>query len=272
MVEPVTSRKADGPVGLAAGGTVLSAAYRMWRSTVALVLFLLVWEVVPRVGVVDRLFLPPPSVVAVTWWELALNGQLWEHLGASVARSSSGFGIAVVLAVPLGVLIGWYRPVGELLNPLLEVFRNTAALALLPVFVLLLGLGESSKVSLIAFACTWPILLNTISAVKSVDPLLIKSARSLGFSPLPLFRKVVLPASVPSVFTGIRLAGANSILVLVAAEMVGARAGLGYLINMSQYNFQVPEMYAGIVTISLLGVGFNQVLVSVERRLSRWRG
>nr|WP_228717724.1 ABC transporter permease [Allosaccharopolyspora coralli] len=244
---------------------------RAFKLSVALVAFLLLWETVPRIGLVEKIFLPPFSTVVATWFELLVNGQLLANLGASLARSLAGFLIAITVAVPLGVVIGWYRIADELLNPLLEVFRNTAALALLPVFVLLLGLGETSKVSLIVFACTWPILLNTISAVRTVDPLLIKSARSLGFTPLPLFGKVVLPAAVPMIFTGIRLAGANSILVLVAAEMVGAKAGLGYLINMSQYNFQVPQMYAGIVTISLLGLAFNAVLVGIERRLSRWR-
>ncbi|WP_344681332.1 ABC transporter permease [Saccharopolyspora taberi] len=248
-----------------------AGAGRVFKATAGIVLFLLVWELAPRIGLVDSIFLPPFSEVVGTWWELAADGQLWEHLGASLARSLAGFLIAVAVAVPLGVVIGWYRVVSDLLNPLLELFRNTAALALLPVFVLLLGLGETSKVSLIVFACTWPILLNTISGVRTVDPLLIKSARSMGFTPFPLFYKVVLPAVVPTVFTGIRLAGANSILVLVAAEMVGARAGLGYLINASQFNFQVPEMYAGIITISLLGLGFNQALVLAERRLSRWR-
>lgn len=244
---------------------------RVLTSSAAIVVFLLVWEIVPRAGIVDSIFLPPFSRVLSTWIELAGNGQLWQHLGASLGRSLAGFLIAVVLAVPLGLVIGWYRVADSLLSPLLEVFRNTAALALLPVFILLLGLGESSKISLIVFACTWPILLNTISAVRTVDPLLLKSARSLGFRQFELFTKVVLPASVPTVFTGVRLAGANSILVLVAAEMSGAKAGLGYLINTSQYNFQVPQMYAGIITISLLGLAFNYLLVTTERRLSRWR-
>nr|WP_245775937.1 ABC transporter permease [Saccharopolyspora flava] len=244
---------------------------RAARSSAAILAFLVVWELVPRLGLVDSIFLPPVSRVAATWVELALDGQLWENLGASLARALSGFAIAVLVAVPLGLVIGWYRTADELLTPLLEVFRNTAALALLPVFVLLLGLGETSKISLIVFACVWPILLNTISAVRTVDPLLIKSARSLGFGSAAVFGKIVLPASVPAVFTGIRLAAAGSILVLVAAEMVGAKAGLGYLINAAQYNFEVPRMYAGIVTISLLGIAFNHALTTVERHLSRWR-
>lgn len=176
-----------------------------------------------------------------------------------------------MLAVPLGLLIGWYRPVAQFLGPVLELFRNTAALALLPVFVLILGLGETSKVSIILYACAWPILLNTVAGVKGVDPLLIKSATSMGLKPYRLFQKVILPAAVPTIFTGVRLAGAYSILVLVAAEMVGAKAGLGYLINYAQFNFRVPDMYAGIITISALGLLFNLLLVRLERRFSTWR-
>ncbi|MEU9568883.1 ABC transporter permease [Streptomyces massasporeus] len=237
----------------------------------AIVALLLLWEIAPRAGLVDRTFLPPFSEVADAWWGLAADGQLADNARASLARSFSGFGIAVAVAVPLGLLIGWYRPVADLLGPLLEVFRNTAALALLPVFVLLLGIGETSKISIVVYACTWPILLNTISAVRHVDPTLLKLAKSMDLSAPRLFQKVILPASVPVMFTGIRLAGAVSILVLVAAEMIGAKAGLGYLINASQYNFAIPQMYAGIITISAIGVAFNQFLVTVERRLSSWR-
>ncbi|MGW1773257.1 ABC transporter permease [Streptomyces sp. NPDC002104] len=237
----------------------------------AIIALLALWETAPRLGLVDATFLPPVSEVAKAWWELLGNGQLAEHSKASLARSFGGFGIAVAVAVPLGLLIGWYRPVAALLGPLLEVFRNTAALALLPVFVLLLGIGETSKVSIVVYACVWPILLNTISAVGNADPTLVKLARSMDLSTPKLFQKVILPASVPVIFTGIRLAGAVSILVLVAAEMIGAKAGLGYLINASQFNFAIPQMYAGIVTISAIGLAFNQILVTIERRLSTWR-
>ncbi|MFF7308892.1 ABC transporter permease subunit [Streptomyces sp. NPDC008137] len=236
----------------------------------AIVALLLVWETAPRLGLVDRTFLPPVSEVARAWWELAADGSLADNARASLVRSFSGFGLAVAVAVPLGLLIGWYRPVADFLGPLLEVFRNTAALALLPVFVLL-GIGETSKISIVVYACTWPILLNTISAVRGVDPTLLKLAKSMDLSAPRLFQKVILPSAVPVVFTGIRLAGAVSILVLVAAEMIGAKAGLGYLINASQYNFAIPQMYAGIVTISAIGVALNQFLVAVERRLGSWR-
>ncbi|MFJ9419720.1 ABC transporter permease [Streptomyces sp. NPDC101227] len=250
---------------------ILRAVLTGATKSAAIVALLLAWELAPRFGLVDRTFLPPFSEVAEAWWELVANGQLADNAQASLVRSFSGFGIAVGVSVPLGLLIGWYRPVADLLNPLLQVFLNTAALALLPVFVLLLGIGETSKISIVVYACAWPILFNTISAVRTVDPTLLRLAKSMDLSAPRLFQKVILPASVPTIFTGIRLAGAVSIVVLVAAEMIGAKAGLGYLINASQYNFAIPQMYAGIVTISVIGVAFNQLLVAVEKRLSSWR-
>ncbi|MET9627238.1 ABC transporter permease [Lentzea sp. NPDC006480] len=250
---------------------VLDAVLAGAGRSIAIVVLLAVWEVAPRLGLVDATFLPSFSTVLGAWWDLLVSGQLLENTRASLSRSLAGFGLAVAGAVPLGLLIGWYKPVSTLLSPVLEVFRNTAALALLPVFVLLLGIGETSKIAIVFYACAWPILLNTISAVGGVDPTLLRLAKSMNLNGFRLFQKVILPAAVPTVFTGIRLAGAVSILVLVAAEMVGAKAGLGYLINASQYNFAIPQMYAGIITISAIGVLFNQALVGLERRFTSWR-
>ncbi|RDI63652.1 ABC transporter permease [Nocardia pseudobrasiliensis] len=246
-------------------------AWRILKPSLAIGVFLALWELAPRLGLVDEVFLPPFSTVLHAAAELIRNGQMWEHVSTSLARSVAGFALALITAVPVGVAIAWYRPVAAFLSPVLELFRNTAALALLPVFILILGIGETSKIALVVYASFFPILLNTITGVRTVDPLLIKSAVSLGFSPLRLFQKVVLPAAVPAIFTGLRMAASASILVLIAAEMVGARAGLGYLITAAQQNFAIPDMYAGIVAISLVGLAFNGVLVTIERRLSRWR-
>lgn len=239
----------------------------------AILLFLGLWEIAPS-HLLDpgtRAFLPPFHEVARAWWRLAEDGTLGEQTRASIVRSLAGFALAVLAAVPLGLLIGWYRPVSAFLTPLLEVFRNTAALALLPVFTLLIGIGEASKVAIVLYAAFFPILLNTIAGVRSVDPLLVRAARSLGIGQARLFARVVLPASLPTVFTGIRMGGAASILVLVAAEMVGAKAGLGIYIQSTQSSFLIPQMYAGILTISVLGVAANYGLVRLERRFSRWR-
>lgn len=241
------------------------------KKTIVTTLFFIVWEAAPRIGFIDPAFFPPFTEVISAWWKLVVTGELWTHFSASILRSIVGFSLALTIAIPLGLLIGWYPLARDLFTPILELFRNTAALALLPVFILLLGIGEVSKISIILFACTWPILLNTISAVKNIDPLLIKSARSMNISSFKLFYKVILPASVPTIFTGIRMAGTGAILVLIAAEMVGAKEGLGYFITYTQYNFLIPEMYAGILTISVLGLLINQQLVNLEKRFSRWK-
>ncbi|HEY2296516.1 MAG TPA: ABC transporter permease [Jatrophihabitans sp.] len=240
-------------------------------SWIAVAVLLAIWQFAPEAGLVDKTFLPPLTKVLDAWWQLAQSGELWMDVHTSLQRSLVGFGIALCVGIPLGLLIGWYPLAAELLSPVFVIFLNTAAIALLPVFTLILGIGETSKITIIVYASLWPILYNTISGVRAVDPLLIKSARSLGLSPLRLFQKVILPAAVPTIFTGIRLAGAASILVLVTTEMVGAKAGLGYLILNSQFNFQIPAMYAGILTVSVIGVLFNYLLSSLERRFSTWR-
>lgn len=242
----------------------------LWKIASLVAVFGL-WELLPRVGAVDPVWFPPLSAVIAVMWQMLRTGELQNHIAGSLMRSLVGFALAAAVAVPLGLSIGWYARVRSFLTPALEFFRNTSALALLPVFILFLGIGEASKIGIVTFACFFPILLSTIAGVKSVDPMLIKSARSLSLSAPAIFTKIILPSAVPSVFTGFRLAAQSSILVLIAAEMVGATRGLGYLINYAQFNFLIPKMYAGILTIALIGLAINQLLVAGERRLSRWR-
>jgi NitT/TauT family transport system permease protein len=241
------------------------------RRSLLVLSLLALWEVIPRLGLADPAFLPPFSDVIAAGWRLAQSGELYDDVGASLLRALSGFLISVVLIVPLGLAVGWYVRLGDILNQFIEVCRNTAPLALLPVFILLLGIGEFSKITMVVYSCAWPLLLNTIAGVKQVDPLLIKSARTMGASPQQLFRKVILPAALPTIFVGIRLASASAMLVLVASEMVGAKAGLGYLIIYSQYSFLIPQMYFGILGITVIGLTFNAVLEALEGRLMRWK-
>ena len=241
-----------------------------WRSALVVALALL-WELAPRLELTDPTFLPPLSEVLAAGWALALNGQLWQHTSVSLGRSLGGLFLSTLFAIPLGLAIGWYQRLGNALNPLIELLRNTAPLALLPVFLLLLGIGEVSKVAIVVYACAWPLLLNTIAAVRQVDPLLVKSARTMGATPRQLFLKVILPASVPTIFVGIRLATASAMLVLIAAEMVGAKAGLGYLIIYAQYSFLITDMYFGIIAITAIGVTLNFVLQALERRFTAWK-
>jgi NitT/TauT family transport system permease protein len=240
------------------------------RSLLLLVLLAL-WEIVPRLELVDQTFLPPFSEVLKAGWQLARSGELYDDVAASLLRALSGFLISVAVVVPLGLLVGWYARLGDLLNQFVEICRNTAPLALLPVFILLLGIGELSKVTMVVYSCAWPLLLNTVAGVKQVDPLLIKSARTMGATPSQLFRKVILPAALPTIFVGIRLASASAMLVLVASEMVGAKAGLGYLIIYSQYSFLIPQMYFGILGITVIGLAFNAILEAIERHFMQWK-
>ncbi|OFI37411.1 ABC transporter permease [Arthrobacter sp. SW1] len=269
---PADSRSAVGcaPAGLSAAAS--RAGSWLWKATGVLA-FLALWELGPLylAAPSTRVFLPPLHEVLLAWGRLFESGSIQGHLAASLGRSVAGFGIALVAGVSLGLLIAWYGRLNSVLNPLLELFRNTAALALLPVFTLLLGIGEESKVTIVAYAAFFPVLLNTIAGVKTVDPLLIRAAKSLGLNSFRLFQKVILPSAVPTIFTGIRMAGTASILVLIAAEMVGAKAGLGYLIVNAQSSFLIPDMYAGILTVSLLGLAVNFLLVALERHFSRWR-
>ena len=244
----------------------------LFKSSFAIILFLLLWEVCGRLGfLVNPLFLPPFSKVLKALFEIAASGKLWQHLSISLWRSLSGFTLGMLVAVPLGLTIGWFKGLGAFLNPLLQLFRNMPTLALLPVFVMFFGIGEFSKTMVILWGVLWATLLNTVSGVRNVDPQLIKAARSMGVGPLRLFWTVVLPASLPYIFAGMRISATVSILILIAAEMMGANKGLGYALFFYQSNFKVAEMYAMLVVMALLGVTLNFALEKVEKRNFRWR-
>lgn len=234
-------------------------------------LVVLIWELVPRLELVDPFLLPPFSDVIQSLYILVSTGEIVKHFSVSITRSVTGFFIGIGIAVPLGVFMGWYNKLEEVVDPLVQACRNSSVLALYPVFLLLFGIGEVSKMAIIIWGTIWPALLNTISGVKNTDPFLIKAARSMGVSKLTLLYKVIAPAALPSILTGIRLSAASSILVLVAAEMIGANAGLGFMIFYFEERYAVPEMYAGIITMSLLGFSVNYLLVALEKRLTGWK-
>lgn len=244
---------------------------RVAERGIGIVLFLALWEALPRLGIVSDAYLSPPSAVLASIGQLIDNGQLWKHVAASLQRSLWGLLLASTAGVVLGLLIGGFRRLATIVDPVLQLFRQTSAFALFPVFILFLGIGELSKVAIIFWASFWPVLLSTVSGVKQVDRLLVNSALSMGASRRFIFFKVVLPASLPSIFTGVRLAGAYSITALVAAEMIGAHSGLGFLTLNSQETFQIPTMYAGILLLAVLGLLLNYLLALLERRLLRWR-
>lgn len=269
--EPNVNERQAHAAGVRPGRGFGARLSSLGRTISGLLLLAAAWELLPKLNVVDPHFVTPLGGVLSAWWHLLRDGILWQQLNPSLTRAGVGFGAAVVIGIPLGAAIAWYRPVREVATPVLEIFRNTAALAILPVFTLILGIGELTKYAIVCYACLFPILLNTISGITSVDKQLMRTARVLGLSPVATFRRVALPAAMPTIFTGIRISGAVSVLVLIAAEMVGATAGLGYFINASEQGFQVPDMYAGILSITLLGLAINYGLLFLERRLSGWK-
>ena len=257
--------------------TVPAVLRRAWASAGAtasrwglLLGFLLLWQVASAQGWISTAVLPPLDVIAGALWQGIVGGTLLDDLAISLQRSGIAFVSAVALGIPLGLLMGQTRLVERALDPILQLFRQTSALALYPVFILLLGLGEASKVFVIFWATLFPILLATIGGVKEVDAKLIEMARSYGASRAMVFRRVVLPASVPAIFVGLRLSATTALLLLIAAEMIGANKGLGFQVMNAQYNFQVPLMWAAILLLALLGLTANAVLVALQRRLCRW--
>lgn len=242
------------------------------KNTGAILIFLLIWEIFPRAGFVDAAFLPPFSKVFESLVGLVVSGEIFPHIFISLTRALTGFGLALAIGIPLGFFMGWFKAFEGFIDPLLQTFRQVPTLALYPAFILLLGIGEMSKVAIIWKGAFWPILLSTISGVKNVDPLLIKSARSMGVgSGINLFKKVVLPSALPSIMVGVRLSATLSLVVLVAAEMLGAKSGIGYLVVNSEFTFLIPKMYAGIVVITLLGLLLNYVFVALEKKAVMWK-
>ncbi len=237
----------------------------------AILLLLSAWQILPAHNIINPNFLPPLSETARTLHELVVTKQLQGHILISLKRIVYGLGIALLVGYPLGLLMGWFRNFEKVVDAPLQAGRQISALALFPVFILIFGIGEFSKAIIIFWASFWPILLNTTVGVKNIDPILIRSARSMGARHINFFLNIIVPASAPSAFTGIRLGASYAFMVLVAAEMVGANKGLGFLVLNSQETFKIPEMYAAIVTLCLFGLLINHLLLSLEQRSTQWR-
>jgi NitT/TauT family transport system permease protein len=244
----------------------------LFQKSIAIILFLLAWELAPRFGLINRSFLPPFSEIIVEGVQFAAAGKLWPHVAVSLERSLGGFALGVVTAVPLGILLGWYAPLERYLNPLLQFLRQFNSISLLPVFILFFGVGYLTKVVIIYWVVVWPILLSTVSGVKYVDPILVKYGRSLSLSDWQIFTRIVAPSAIPSIIAGMRLAATYSFLVLVASEQIGASSGLGYLVENAQYLMGIHILYVAVLMLVLLGFAANQSLVLLERRLTRWKG
>src|SRR3954453_7949842 len=232
--------------------------------------FLALWQLASHAGWVNAAVLPPLDAIGAALWKGIVGGALLGDIAISLQRSGTAFVAAVLVAIPLGLFMGQVRSVERALDPILQLFRQTSALAVYPIFILLLGLGEASKVFVIFWATLFPLLLSTIGGVKEVDARLIEMARVYGATRLTVFRRVVLPGAVPSIFVGLRLSATTALLLLIASEMIGANKGIGFQVMNAQYNFQIPLMFAAIFILAGLGLASNYALVFLQRRLGRW--
>jgi len=242
----------------------------LYRCT-GLFVFIILWEAAPRLGWVRAIYLSPPTEVIRALVRIILNGELAPHAIISLKRIFLGLFFASTIGVILGLFIGYFKRIEQALDLLFQSFRQMSAFALFPVFILFFGLGELPKVIIIFWASLWPVLLNTISGVRDVDPVLIRSAKSMGATKSYIFLHVILPATTPQIFTGIRLGGSYCVMAVVAAEMIGATSGLGYLVVYSQQTFKVAQMYGSIVALAILGITLNWLLQSFENFFSSWR-
>lgn len=212
------------------------------------------WEAYARSGRVDPVFLPPVSAIAATFGQFLVSGELVQHAAASLQRVFIGYGMAVVAGVVLGVLVGWFRIVREVADPLIEATRPVSPIALIPLAILWFGIGPESKIFIIFIGTFFPILLNTIAGVRHTDVLMIRAARALGAGQLRILRTVSIPAAAPFIHTGLRISLSIAFIVIVASEMVAAQNGLGWLILDSQRVYRTDAVFVGILAISGLGL------------------
>jgi NitT/TauT family transport system permease protein len=229
------------------------------------------WEILPRIGILNPIFFPPFSDVLLALRNLIVSGEIVKHMSNSLYRAMVGFLLAVFIAEPLGFLMGYYRNFEKATDLMVQTMRNVSQFALLPVFIMLFGIGEISKIGITFYASIWHLLINTISGVKNVDPLLIKAAVSMRTSKTDLFWKVILPASFPSVVSGMRLGGRSAMMAVIGAEMLAARSGLGFFVQHAQLIYHFPDMYAGIIVLCILGLCLNYLLVWIEKKATSWR-
>jgi ABC-type nitrate/sulfonate/bicarbonate transport system permease component len=242
-----------------------------WPGFALVALCLLLWQFASTNGWVDAVSLPRVTTILATLAADFANGTIPAEIGPSLRRVLLGLSLAIVAGVPLGLMMGVNRLAYRLLEPITELIRPIPSAAYIPVAILLLGLGDAMRLTVIFLACVFPILLNTYSGVAGVDGDLIDTGRTLGTPRLSILRKIVFPASLPSVLTGIRISLCIAFIVTVTSEMVAGNNGLGYFIIDRQQSFHVSEVFAGILTLGVLGYLLNLIFLMLERYLLRWR-
>jgi ABC-type nitrate/sulfonate/bicarbonate transport system permease component len=274
---PTSAASADAAApGTAAGRSGGAAPARRRRTSdwalplLGVAIAVAVFELAPRLGLVDRRFLPPASEMFRALGSRVADGTLWQPIGQTLQGWSLGLGTALVIALPLGIAIGSVFLLFMSTRTIVEFLRPIPSVALIPLTALVFGAGLEGKWFLASFAATWPILLQTLYGVRDVDPTAMETARSFGIPPLQRLRRVVLPSALPYVVTGVRISSAVALILSVTVELVLGAPGLGQEINVARQSGAVDTMYALIIVTGLIGWVLNIALSAVERRLLHW--
>lgn len=245
-------------------------------SSLTVAFLLWAWWAVTYFDLIEPLFLPSPQAVAKRGWLVLSQGymdsSLWQHLAASLQRIGLGLLAAVLTAIPLGIAIGRYRIARGIFDPLIEFYRPIPPLAYLPLIVIWCGIGELSKVLLIFLAIFAPIAISTATGVRNVDPSKIRAAQSLGASQAQLIRYVILPSALPEILTGIRIGLGVGWSTLVAAELIAATSGLGFMVQSAAQFLVTDVVILGILVIALIAFSLEMGLRALQRKLVPWHG
>jgi NitT/TauT family transport system permease protein len=243
---------------------------RLLRALAVPLILILLWEGLSRAHILNPLILPAPSKVLVRWIAYAKSGELPRDAVSSLYRVMVGFVIGTALALPFGLAMGASRRAYAFFNPVLQVLRPIPPIAYVPLAILWFGLGNPPAFFLISLGAFFPVLMNTIAGVRSVDAIYIRAARNLGANGRALFFRVVLPAAMPHIMTGIRVGFGVAFIVVIVAEMIAVNDGLGYRILEAREYFWSDKIIAGMISIGLLGLGIDAALARLSDYLLRW--
>jgi ABC-type nitrate/sulfonate/bicarbonate transport system permease component len=228
------------------------------------------WQLGSKFEIVHPVYIPRITVIFRALFEVIVSGELLDHYKVSLFRMFVGYGLSAISAIFCGLIIGHNRIVSHFTEPLIEFCRPTPVSAIIPIVILLLGIGNEMKIFIVAWASFWPILVNTIDGVRGVDRTLIDTAKTYGASSWELFKRVILPAASPYIVTGMRVSIAISLIVTVIAEMLAGNSGIGFFVLDAERTFRIPEMYAGVFSMAVVGYLVNRLFVLVESIVMGW--
>lgn len=241
-----------------------------WAGWLTFALVLLVWELGSRSTPKLQLYIPPISQVLIALGQSILSGSLVQHLTITVGRFLQGYLLAAAAGVALGIVLGYFRFMQSLLEMVIEFLRPMPSVAIIPVAVLMLGIGEAMIIAVTVYASVWPVLINTIDGVRHIESVLIQTGRTFGLGRRQILWRVILPAASPYVVTGLRIGLSIALILVTTAEMVVGSKGLGFYILDEERSMHSTNMYAGIVLVAALGFMLNRLFLSLESRTMKW--